>query len=59
MDKLYELKQGGMDIDKLYEWTEENKLRLHHWFFSSDLTFFIKGGRVSQTAGYVGNVLNI
>ncbi len=59
MDKLYELKKGGMDIDELYNWTEENKLRLHHWFFSSDLTFFIKGGRVTKTAGLVGNILNI
>ena len=59
MDKLHELKEGGMGIDELAEWTEENKLRLHHWFFSSDLTFFIKGGRVTKTAGFVGNVLNI
>ena len=59
MDKLHELKQGGMGIDDLYNWVEENKLKLHHWFFSSDLTFFIKGGRVTKTAGFVGNVLNI
>ncbi len=59
MDKLYELKSGGMDIDELYNWTEENKLRLHHWFFTSDLTFFIKGGRVTKTAGFMGNLLNI
>lgn len=59
MDKLHELKEGGMGIDELAEWTEENKLRLHHWFFSSDLTFFIKGGRVTKTAGFVGSVLNI
>ncbi len=59
MDKIVELKRGGMDIDALAAWTEENKLRLHHWFFSSDLTFFIKGGRVTKTAGFVGNVLNI
>ncbi len=59
MDKLYELKRDGMGLDELYEWVEENKLRLHHWFFTSDLTFFIKGGRVTKTAGFVGNLLNI
>ncbi|MCR5399289.1 MAG: DegV family protein [Lachnospiraceae bacterium] len=59
VDKMYELKSGGMDIDELYNWTEENKTRLHHWFFTSDLTFFIKGGRVTKTAGFVGNLLNI
>ena len=59
MDKLADLRDGGMDIDELRNWAEENKLNLHHWFFSSDLKFFIKGGRVSKTAGTVGTILGI
>ncbi len=59
MDKLAELKNGGMEIDELHDWAEANKLRVRHWFFSSDLTFFIKGGRISKTSGFIGNVLNI
>lgn len=59
MDKLADLRDGGMGIDELAAWTEENKLRLNHWFFSSDLTFFIRGGRISKAAGVVGQVLNI
>lgn len=59
MDGLADLRDSGMDIDTLYAWTEENKLKLHHWFFSSDLTFFIKGGRISKTAGFFGTMLNI
>ena len=59
MDKLADLRDEGMDIDELRDWTEENKLNLHHWFFSSDLKFFIKGGRVSKTAGTVGTILGI
>ena len=59
MDKLADLCDGGMDIDELKNWAEENKLYLHHWFFSSDLKFFIKGGRVSKTAGTVGTILGI
>lgn len=59
MDKLADLRDGGMDIDELKDWAEENKLYLHHWFFSSDLKFFIKGGRVSKTAGTVGTLLGI
>jgi DegV family protein with EDD domain len=49
----------GLTIDELSKWAEENKLYVNHWFFSSDLTFFIKGGRVSKTAGLIGGVLNI
>ncbi len=59
MDKLADLRDEGMDIDALFAWAEENKRRLQHWFFSSDLTFYIKGGRVSKTSGFVAGVLNI
>ena len=59
MDKLADLRDEGMDIDQLQDWAEENKLRLHHWFFSTDLTFYVKGGRVSKASGFVGTLLNI
>lgn len=59
MDKLADLRDGGMDIEQLYRWTEDNKLKLQHWFFTSDLTYLIRGGRVSKAAGMVGSVLNI
>ena len=59
MDKLADLRDEGMNIDELYSWVEENKLNLQIWFFTSDLTFFVKGGRVSKTSGFVGNMLSI
>lgn len=59
MDKLADLREEGKSIDEVCAWAEENRLKLHHWFFTSDLTFFIKGGRVSKVSGFFGNVLNI
>ena len=59
MDKLADLRDGGMSAEELVAWTEANKKKLQHWFFSTDLTFFVKGGRVTKTAGFVGGVLNI
>ena len=59
MDRLADLRDAGMSAEELVSWTEEHKLNLHAWFFSSDLTFFVKGGRVSKTSGFVGNLLNI
>lgn len=59
MTKLSELKAQGMDIDTLYKWTEDNKNKLHHWFFTTDLTYFVKGGRVSKASGFIGGVLGI
>lgn len=59
IDIMAEKKRDGMGIDELYEWAENNKLKIHHWFFTTDLTCFIRGGRVSKTAGFVGKMLSI
>lgn len=59
MDKLADLRDSGMEIDELHSWAEEHKLELNHWFFSTDLKFYIKGGRVSKTAGTIGTILGI
>ena len=59
MDKLADLRDSGMTLDEVADWAEEHKLELQHWFFSTDLTFFIKGGRISKSAGFVGTLLKI
>ena len=59
METLADLRDEGMDIDTLHQWIEENKLRMNHWFFSTDLSFYVKGGRISKTAGFIGGVLGI
>ena len=59
VDKLADMRDEGKDIDEVYHWAMENRLKLQTWFFSTDLTFYVKGGRVSKTSGFVGNLLNI
>src|SRR5699024_6946541 len=59
MDALPDRRDEGMDIDALYQWCEAHKRQLHHWFFSTDLTFFIRGGRISKASGFIGTMLNI
>ena len=59
MDKLADLRDSGMGIDEVHDWAEEHKLELNHWFFSTDLKFYIKGGRISKTAGTIGTILGI
>lgn len=59
MDRLADLRDEGKTADEVYAWVMENRLRLHHWFLSTDLTFYIKGGRISKAAGWFGTVLNI
>ena len=48
-----------MGIDELASWLEENKLRVRHWFFSTNLQHFKRGGRISPASAALGNVLNI
>lgn len=59
MDRLADLRDEGYSIQELYEWAMKNRLRLNHWFFSTDLTFYIRGGRVSKTSGFIGTILKI
>ncbi len=59
MDHLADLRDSGMSIDDLYQYALDNRLRLNHWFFSTDLTFYVKGGRISKAAGWFGTALKI
>lgn len=59
MANLAELRERGATIDEAYSYAEENKLNIHHWFFSTDLTSFKRGGRISGAAALFGTALNI
>ena len=59
MEGLADQRDAGMGIEELYQWAEAHKKNLQHWFFSTDLTFYIRGGRVSKTAGFIGSVMGI
>ncbi len=54
-----DLKAEGKTIDECYNWAEENKLNVHHWFFSTDLTSYKRGGRISATSFFLGQLLKI
>lgn len=59
MDKAASLRDEGLTIFELRDWIEQNKLKMHHWFFSTDLKYYVKGGRISKTSGFVGTILGI
>ena len=59
VDKAADLRDSGMSIDETAKWIEENKLRVNHWFYSTTLKFYIRGGRVSKPAGFIGGLLGI
>ena len=59
MDKLADLRDDGLSAKEVVSWAEQNRLNLHHWFFSTDLTFYVKGGRISKASGWFGTILKI
>lgn len=59
MDKLADLRDEGKTIDEVHDWAVANRLRINHWFFVSDLTYLVRGGRVSKASGFIGGMLNI
>lgn len=59
MDKLADLRDEGKSIDEIRAFAEDNKLRVNHWFFSTDLKYYVRGGRISKTSGFFGSLLKI
>ncbi len=59
MDTAAKKRDEGLSAAELADWIEKNRLKLHHWFFSTDLSFFVKGGRISKTAAVFGGLLEI
>ena len=59
MDTRADLRDAGMSVKELYDWAVKHALNVQHWFFSTDLTFYVRGGRISKTAGFIGSALNI
>ena len=53
------LRDAGASLESAALWVEENKLRVHHWFFSTDLSSYYRGGRISRSSAWFGTILKI
>lgn len=59
MNYLADKRDEGLSFEECHKWAEENKLKVHHWFFSTDLTSYRRGGRISATSFFLGQLLKI
>lgn len=48
MTTLADMRDEGKTIQETYDWIMHNRLCMHHWFCSTDLTFYVKGGPCDQ-----------
>lgn len=56
---LAQKREAGEDIVSVYNWALEHRKDVQHWFCSTDLTYYIKGGRVSKVGGILGGIFEI
>lgn len=59
LKEMVRMKGEGKSAKEVYEFAEDYKKYIHGWFFTSDLTYLVRGGRLSKAAGSFGNLLSI
>ena len=59
VDGAADLADTGASLDEVAEWTRQQATRVHHQFFSTDLKFFRRSGRMSGPAAMVAAILDI
>lgn len=59
VDMAADLRDQGCSIEETSQWIMEHRDKIHHQFFSTDLKYFRRSGRVSGPAAMLGTVLNI
>ncbi len=59
VDYAADMRDEGCDMETVRDWVEANAKRVHHQFYSTDLKYFRRSGRVSGSAAAIGAVLNI
>ena len=59
VDTVADMRDAGATIDEAYQWAMDNRNKVHHQFFSTDMTQFRRTGRVSGAAAAIATVLNI
>lgn len=59
MDMTADQRDAGLSVEELRDWVLEHRLNLNHWFFSTNLAHYKRGGRISAAAAVAGTLLNI
>lgn len=59
VDEAADMRDRGCSIEEVEAWILENRNLIHHQFYSTDLKYFKRSGRVSGAMAMLGSVLNI
>ena len=59
VDSAADMRDAGASMEEIEQWLLENRQKVHHQFFSTDLTHYRRSGRMSGAAAMLGAILNI
>ena len=59
VDYAADLRDAGRSLEETLAWLQENCRSVHHQFYSTDLKYYRRSGRMSGAAATVGAILNI
>lgn len=59
VDLVADLRDQGASLEQAAAWAEQNRNRIHHQFFSTDLAFYRRSGRMSGATATIATILNI
>ena len=59
VDEAADMRDRGYSMDEISKWVMENRQKIHHQFFSTDLKYYRRSGRMSGAAATVGAILSI
>ena len=59
VDYAADMRDSGCSVEETEQWLLDNRNRLHHQFFCSDLAHFRRSGRVSGATATLGTLLGI
>lgn len=59
VDGAADLRDAGKSLDETIDWVMAWRKRVHHQFYSTDLKYFRRSGRVSGPAATIGAILGI
>ena len=59
LDEAADMRDSGKSLEEVAAFTESIKRNIHHQFFSTDLSFFRRSGRMSATVALIGTILGI
>ena len=59
VDEAADMRDRGCSMEEVSQWVMENRQKIHHQFFSTDLKYYQRSGRMSGAAATVGAILSI